>query len=134
MSFSVFEGLVAAGCNDGSVVMLKLSESLSTTTKEDRVSLLQLFDRETKREKILEGIQREKMLKQRTDRGLKTAVNKMRVLGLDTFKKIASRQTEEEIQISAGLERAERDFYESVQKSVAERRANNKPVVFAEEY
>lgn len=130
----MFEGLVAAGCNDGSVVMLKLSESLSTTTKEDRASLLQLFDRETKREKILEGIQREKMLKQRTDRGLKTAVNKMRVLGLDTFKKIASRQTEEEIQISAGLERAERDFYESVQKSVAERRANNKPVVFAEEY
>ena len=130
----MFEGLVAAGCNDGSVVMLKLSESLSTTTKEDRASLLQLFDRETKREKILEGIQREKMLKQRTDRGLKTAVNKMRVLGLDTFKKIASRQTEEEIQISAGLERAERDFYESVQKSVAERRANNKPAVFAEEY
>ena len=130
----MFEGLVAAGCNDGSVVMLKLSESLSTTTKEDRASLLQLFDRETKREKILEGIQREKMLKQRTDRGLKTAVNKMRVLGLDTFKKIASRQTEEEIQISAGLERAEKDFYESVQKSVAERRANNKPVVFAEEY
>ena len=114
--------------------MLKLSESLSTTTKEDRASLLQLFDRETKREKILEGIQREKMLKQRTDRGLKSAVNKMRVLGLDTFKKIASRQTEEEIQISAGLERAEKDFYESVQKSVAERRANNKPVVFAEEY
>ena len=130
----MFEGLVAAGCNDGSVVMLKLSESLSTTTKEDRASLLQLFDRETKREKILEGIQREKMLKQRTDRGLKSAVNKMRVLGLDTFKKIASRQTEEEIQISAGLERAEKDFYESVQKSVAERRANNKPVVFAEEY
>lgn len=128
------EGLVAAGCNDGSVVMLKLSESLSTTTKEDRASLLQLFDRETKREKILEGIQREKMLKQRTDRGLKSAVNKMRVLGLDTFKKIASRQTEEEIQISAGLERAEKDFYESVQKSVAKRRANNKPVVFAEEY
>ena len=130
----MFEGLVAAGCNDGSVVMLKLSESLSTTTKEDRASLLQLFDRETKREKILEGIQREKMLKQRTDRGLKSAVNKMRVLGLDTFKKIASRQTEEEIQISAGLERAERDFYDSVQKSVAERRANNKPVVFADEY
>ena len=130
----MFEGLVAAGCNDGSVVMLKLSESLSTTTKEDRASLLQLFDRETKREKILEGIQREKMLKQRTDRGLKSAVNKMRVLGLDTFKKIAGRQTEEEIQISAGLERAERDFYDSVQKSVAERRANNKPVVFAEEY
>ena len=130
----MFEGLVAAGCNDGSVVMLKLSESLSTTTKEDRASLLQLFDRETKREKILEGIQREKMLKQRTDRGLKTAVNKMRVLGLDTFKKIATRQTEEEIQISEGLERAEKDFYESVQKSVAERRANNKPVVFAEEY
>ena len=130
----MFEGLVAAGCNDGSVVMLKLSESLSTTTKEDRASLLQLFDRETKREKILEGIQREKMLKQRTDRGLKTVVNKMRVLGLDTFKKIASRQTEEEIQISTGLERAEKDFYESVQKSVAERRANNKPVVFADEY
>ena len=125
---------MAAGCNDGSVVMLRMSESLSTTSKEDKASLLQLFDRETKREKVLEGIQREKMLKQRTDRGLKTAMKKMRVLGLDTFKRVANRQTEEEIMISEGLEKAEKDFFESIEKSIAERRANNKPVVYAEEY
>ena len=125
---------MAAGCNDGSVVMLRMSESLSTTSKEDKASLLQLFDRETKREKVLEGIQREKMLKQRTDRGLKTAMKKMRVLGLDTFKKVANRQTEEEIMISEGIEKAEKDFFESIEKSIAERRANNKPVVYAEEY
>ena len=65
--------------------MLRLSESLSTTSRDDKAALLHLFDRETKREKVLEGIQREKMLKQRTDRGLKTAMKKMRVLGLDTF-------------------------------------------------
>ena len=125
---------MAAGCNDGSVVMLRMSESLSTTSKEDKASLLQLFDRETKREKVLEGIQREKMLKQRTDRGLKTAMKKMRVLGLDTFKRVANRPTEEEIMISEGLEKAEKDFFESIEKSIAERRANNKPVVYAEEY
>ena len=125
---------MAAGCNDGSVVMLRMSESLSTTSKEDKASLLQLFDRETKREKVLEGIQREKMLKQRTDRGLKTAMKKMRVLGLDTFKRVANRQTEEEIMISEGIEKAEKDFFESIEKSIAERRANNKPVVYAEEY
>ena len=125
---------MAAGCNDGSVVMLRMSESLSTTSKEDKASLLQLFDRETKREKVLEGIQREKMLKQRTDRGLKTAMKKMRVLGLDTFKRVANRQTEEEIMISEGIENAEKNFFESIEKSIAERRANNKPVVYAEEY
>ena len=125
---------MAAGCNDGSVVMLRMSESLSTTSKEDKASLLQLFDRETKREKVLEGIQREKMLKQRTDRGLKTAMKKMRVLGLDTFKRVANRPTEEEIMISEGLEKAEKDFFESIEKSIAERRANNKPVIYAEEY
>ena len=125
---------MAAGCNGGSVGMLRMSESLSTTSKEDKASLLQLFDRETKREKVLEGIQREKMLKQRTDRGLKTAMKKMRVLGLDTFKRVANRQTEEEIMISEGIEKAEKDFFESIEKSIAERRANNKPVVYAEEY
>ena len=125
---------MAAGCNDGSVVMLRMSESLSTTSKDDKAALLQLFDRETKREKVLEGIQREKMLKQRTDRGLKTAMKKMRVLGLDTFKRIANRQTEEETMISEGIQRAEKQFFESIDKSIAERRANNKPVVFAEEY
>ena len=86
---------MAAGCNDGSVAMLRMSESLSTTSKDDKAALLHLFDRETKREKVLEGIQREKMLKQRTDRGLKTVMKKMRVLGVDTFKRIANRQTEE---------------------------------------
>ena len=125
---------MAAGCDDGSVVMIRMSESLSTTSKEDKASLLQLFDRETKREKVLEGIQREKMLKQRTDRGLKTAMKKMRVLGLETFKRIANRPTEEEKMISEGLETAEKHFFESIEKSIAERRANNKPVVFAEEY
>ena len=125
---------MAAGCNDGSVAMLRMSESLSTTSKDDKAALLHLFDRETKREKVLEGIQREKMLKQRTDRGLKTAMKKMRVLGVDTFKTIANRQTEEEMIINEGLERAEKHFFESIEKSIAERRANNKPVVFAEEY
>ena len=111
-----------------------MSESLSTTSKDDKAALLHLFDRETKREKVLEGIQREKMLKQRTDRGLKTVMKKMRVLGVDTFKRIANRQTEEELIISEGIERAEKHFFESIEKSIAERRANNKPVVFAEEY
>ena len=125
---------MAAGCNDGSVAMLRMSESLSSTSKDDKAALLHLFDRETKREKVLEGIQREKMLKQRTDRGLKTVMKKMRVLGVDTFKRIANRQTEEELIISEGIERAEKHFFESIEKSIAERRANNKPVVFAEEY
>ena len=74
------------------------------------------------------------MLKQRTDRGLKTAMKKMRVLGLETFKKIANRPTEEEKMISEGLETAEKHFFESIERSIAERRANNKPVVYAEEY
>ena len=36
--------------------------------------------------------------------------------------------------ISEGIEKAEKDFFESIEKSIAERRANNKPVVYAEEY
>ena len=95
---------------------------------------MQLFDRETKREKILEGIQREKHLKMRTSRGLKSVKKKMRVLGMETFTKVATRATEEEIEVDEGLAKAEQNFFNSIEMNLKERKARNKPTVYSEKY
>lgn len=95
---------------------------------------MNLFDRETKREKVLEGIQREKMLRLRTDRGMKSAMKKMTVLGANTFKKVAQRETEEEIQIKDGLEKAEKKFFRSIEDDILMRKKMNKPVIYSDDY
>ena len=95
---------------------------------------MNLFDRETKREKVLEGIQREKMLRLRTDRGMKSAMKKMTVLGAKTFKKVAQRETEEEIQIKDGLEKAEKKFFKSLEVNILMRKKLNKPVIYSDDY
>ena len=95
---------------------------------------MNLFDRETKREKVLEGIHREKMLKLRSERGLKTAIKKMKVLGMETFKKVATRRTEEETIIEDGIAQAEKNFYQSIEDNINSRKLNNKPVVYADDY
>ena len=99
-----------------------------------KATLLQLFDRETKREKILEGIQREKHLKLRTSRGLQSVKKKMRVLGMETFSKVASRATEEEIEIDEGLVKAEKNFYNSIGKNLKDRQTKNKPIAYMDKY
>ncbi|XP_061706639.1 dynein axonemal intermediate chain 2-like [Cydia pomonella] len=57
--------LVAVGTQKGSIFMLELSPSMTASDKNDKNLMLAIFERETKREKILEARLREIRLKQR---------------------------------------------------------------------
>ena len=95
-----------------------------------QATLLQLFDRETKREKVLDGINREKLLKLKTARGLKTVRNKMKVLGIDTFKSVATRKTEMELEIEEEIRIAEQKFIESIKNDLQKRKDDKKPIIY----
>ncbi|XP_022901460.1 dynein intermediate chain 3, ciliary-like [Onthophagus taurus] len=55
--------LVAVGSQKGTIYLVEFSENLSFSTKNDKALLTAMFERETKREKILEGRNRELRLK-----------------------------------------------------------------------
>ena len=93
-------------------------------------TLLQLLERETKREKVLEVIQREKLLKLRTAGGLKTVRNKMNILGLETLKTVATRKTETDIKIEEAIGVAEKKFYDAIEKDLRNIRDPGKPVCY----
>jgi len=59
------QGIIACGSDDGQTALLSLSNHFYQTTKVEKQQVNGLFDRETKREKILEGRQRELKLKER---------------------------------------------------------------------
>ena len=83
---------------------------------------MQLFERETKREKVLEGIYREKILQLRADTRLAAAREKMRALGLENFRSLAARKTEMDLEIEAGIRKADKDFFDSIEKDLRSRR------------
>ncbi|XP_068602941.1 dynein axonemal intermediate chain 2 [Brachionichthys hirsutus] len=58
--------LVACGSQGGGVTLLEICAGLSSLQKNDKSSLAAMFERETKREKILEARQREIRLKERS--------------------------------------------------------------------
>ena len=60
-----------AGKDDGGVSMMKVSESLSSITREEKSTLNSLFDLERRREKSLELLEREAALKERNKKNLK---------------------------------------------------------------
>ena len=60
-----------AGKDDGGVSMMKVSESLSSITREEKSTLNSLFDLERRREKSLELLEREARLKERNKKNLK---------------------------------------------------------------
>nr|XP_037869838.1 dynein intermediate chain 3, ciliary isoform X2 [Bombyx mori] len=60
--------LVACGSSKGTVYLAELSQNLGTADKNDKQLLTHIFDRENKRERILEARMRELKLKMRQDR------------------------------------------------------------------
>ena len=76
-----------------------------------QATLLQLFERETKREKVLDGIYREKLIKLRADQTLSAARENMRVL-----------KAEMELKIEEGIRKAEIEFFDSIEKDLQSRR------------
>lgn len=57
--------LVACGATDGLLALIELEEELAVLNKNDKSLLTAIFDRETKRERILEARSREQRLRER---------------------------------------------------------------------
>ena len=72
---------------------------------------MQMFERETKREKVLEGINREKLINLRAETTLRAARENMKAL-----------RTEMELEIKEGIRKAEKEFFDSIEKDLRSRR------------
>ena len=68
---------------------------------------MQMFERETKREKVLEGINREKLINLRVETTLRAARENMKAL-----------RTEMELEIKEGIRKAEKEFFDSIEKDL----------------
>lgn len=68
-------GIVACGSVDGQTALLSLSSHFSQSSRVEKSQVSALFERETKREKILEGRQREMKLKERERSARATSAN-----------------------------------------------------------
>ena len=66
-----------------------------------------MFERETKREKVLEGINREKLINLRVETTLRAARENMKAL-----------RTEMELEIKEGIRKAEKEFFDSIEKDL----------------
>lgn len=64
-------GLVGVGAADGSTTVLEISESLSTPQSSEKSSIMQMLDREMKREKNLEARAKELKQKEKRERAQK---------------------------------------------------------------
>eukprot|EP00091_Calanus_sinicus_P009472 TRINITY_DN22158_c0_g1_i1.p1 TRINITY_DN22158_c0_g1~~TRINITY_DN22158_c0_g1_i1.p1 ORF type:complete len:117 (+),score=33.48 TRINITY_DN22158_c0_g1_i1:83-433(+) len=113
--------------------MLELSESLSSCSKEEKTTLCGLFDRETRRERTLELLEKEQKLKEKNKRGMKNALTMMRSLGMQNFTKKAHQQTPGELLNKERLDAAEENFF-SLIKAEKERRLNEgKPSSYSDD-
>ena len=87
--------LMAVGAEDGNVSMLELSQSLTEVNRQDKLATSEMFERETRREKILEAIElnREMQLRQKNRSGLLSVLTGGKK---DTFCLTERKETEEE--------------------------------------
>ena len=99
--------LMAVGAEDGNVSMLELSQSLCEVNRQDKLATSEMFERETRREKILEAIElnREMQLRQKNKSGHFTGGKK------ETFCLTERKEAEEEKKKVDPLEEAEKEFY-----------------------
>ena len=102
--------MLAVGGEDGNVSLLELSQSLSEVTRADKLATSEMFERETRREKILEAIElnREMQLRQKNRSGLLSVLPGRKK---DTFCLTERKETEEEKKKVDPLEEAEKEFY-----------------------
>ena len=54
----------------------------------------------------------------------------MNILGLETFKTVATRKTETDIKIEEAIGVAEKKFYDSIEKDMRKRRDAGKPIYY----
>ncbi|XP_041867914.1 dynein intermediate chain 2, axonemal isoform X2 [Melanotaenia boesemani] len=99
--------LVACGSQQGEATLLEISSGLSTLQKNEKSLLAAMFERETKREKILEARQRELRLKERSRS--------------EQSKEEEAGREEGEEDLEQLIARAESDFYNIVEMEMRRR-------------
>lgn len=91
-----------------------------------------MFDRETKRERILEALDKEARLKEKNRKGFRemtTGIIKSTTMGIsfDDIRERAHKETEEERETKDLLEEAERDFYDCLKEEKEKREGKETP-------
>jgi len=99
--------LVAGGSYNGTVTLLELSDGLCTLQRNEKASMTAMFERETRREKILEARHREMRLKER----VKSSQGQSGGKGGDTSHEehVADDNEDEDV-----IEKAEKAFFSTV--------------------
>jgi len=112
--------LVAVGCNNGNTSLLELSDSLSISHKNEKSSVTAMFERETRREKILEARNKELRLKEKTKGilglggGPPAAGKKTGLVG--AFDLLKKKNNDDEEAKEDPIQKAEREFFEIIKK------------------
>ncbi|KAF0294467.1 Dynein intermediate chain 3, ciliary [Amphibalanus amphitrite] len=103
--------LLAAGSADGQITLLELSDTLVNSGKNDRLVLTAMFERETRREKILEGKNREARLLKKMKEGNSAVSERSSTIspGLTASARLEKEQTEVEL-----IEDAQSTFFDTV--------------------
>ncbi|XP_037073887.1 dynein intermediate chain 3, ciliary-like [Pollicipes pollicipes] len=107
--------ILAAGSADGQITLLELSDSLVSSQKNDRLVLTAMFERETRREKILEGKNREaRLLKKMKADSANSAVSE-RPSTISPTLTASARAEKEQIEVEL-IEEAQKSFFGTVYK------------------
>ena len=81
----------------------------------------------------MEGIQRERLLKLKNEKGHNLAISKISAIGFEKFKKNADENFGELLVPSKGIVKAEQKFFDSINEATKNRENAGKPEVFDEE-
>ncbi|XP_002735265.1 dynein intermediate chain 3, ciliary-like [Saccoglossus kowalevskii] len=104
---------IATGSHSGTTTLLELSSRLCTMQRNEKALVTSMFERETRREKILESRHREMRLKQRTASGMERHDDE------DGDHPAGGDDYEEEDLVA----RAEKDFYDAIEAEKKSREA-----------
>ena len=117
--------MVAAGSDGGAVSALRLSEDLAQCSKVERANIGNMFEREAKREKILEGRNKEIRFLEKKKAAKEEREKKERK---ERWKKGRAKEeniitkTPEDIERERLLVKSDEDFFEIIKKIKTERR------------
>ena len=110
------------------------------TLKADKANLVTMFDRETRREKVLENMAKEARIRASSladhNKGMKSAVisvkmkSKMIKEGFSALKEKVKGKTKEEELEEILVEQAEKNYFEKIQQIKEERISSGKPLTF----
>ena len=112
---------------------MNISPSLASITREEKANLNGLFDRETRREKNLELLDREARLRERNKKNMKCIPKLIRSLGMKRFSEAARQPTHAEIENKKRIEQAEEKFYNSIKTDREDRIKDGKLLHYTDE-